>query len=161
MSKRNCEHYDIVNGVCGRCLMPINDDPRDSRGTLLDDPDLTPQSTSFTSESKSQKSIEPLVEKHIINLKKEIGELQSLIEKGLQDKNDDNLFYSILKKSESALNYSDRELGSKMKMSVPTVNRWRSGTTTPYPLMRRSIYLWLKKEANTTLENLELYRGLL
>jgi len=31
---------DVFNGVCGNCLLPVNDNPRDSRGELLEDKDF-------------------------------------------------------------------------------------------------------------------------
>lgn len=70
-----------------------------------------------------------------------------LIEKGLDDLDNDKLFQEIVVKAETELNLNDVTLATEIQMSVPTVKRWRSGETTPYPLMRRGIYRWFKMRA--------------
>lgn len=77
----------------------------------------------------------------------ELKQYLELLDQGLFKMDNDLLFQEILKKSETILMLTDSNLAAEMKMSRSTVNRWRSGATTPYPLMRRGIYTWLKKRA--------------
>lgn len=83
--------------------------------------------------------------------KNELKQYLKLLDKGLLSLDNDFLFQEILKKSE-ILMMSDLNLSIEMQMNKATITRWKSGTTTPEPLMRRGIYTWLKKRTNLFLE---------
>ena len=85
----------------------------------------------------------------------DLKQYQELLEQGLSSLDNDLLFEEILKKSETTLMLTDSTLAAEMKMSRSTVNRWRSGATTPYPLMRRGVYTWLKKRAALMIKKID------
>ena len=79
----------------------------------------------------------------------------NLIEEGVNNPSSDELFHQILQRSETVLMLTDSNLATEMQMSRTTVNRWRSGTTTPMVLMRRSVYTWLKKRTSSLIKKFE------
>ena len=53
---------------------------------------------------------------------------------------DDVIFRDILEKTIAFFNYNNADIAHMFSVSIPTVGRWRKKTTTPHPLMRKSIY---------------------
>ena len=49
---------------------------------------------------------------------------------------DDKLFQKLIQETENLFGLSTRDLAIDMKMSVSTIQRWKDGSITPYPLMR-------------------------
>ncbi len=74
-----------------------------------------------------------------------LTEYLDLIETGILNPEDQELFRRILKQSEAVLLLTDSDLAFEMEMSRPTINRWRSGSAAPLVMMRRSVFNWLKK----------------
>lgn len=64
-----------------------------------------------------------------------------LLNLALKDLDNDQLFMFAAQ----GCKLSDSDLAVQMQMSRTTVERWRKGSTRPYPLMRRGIYLWFLK----------------
>lgn len=85
-------------------------------------------------------------------MKNELKKYLKLLEKGFSSLDNDLLFKEILKKSENVLRLSDSDLASEMQMNKSTVTHWRTGKTTPYPIMRKGIYTWLKKRTTLMLK---------
>jgi DNA-binding transcriptional regulator YiaG len=52
-------------------------------------------------------------------------------------------FNRLLKESETLLKLSDRELARAFTISVPSVTRWRNGTSSPHSVMRPIVYKYL------------------
>lgn len=67
------------------------------------------------------------------------------IDQALENLEDDVLFANVINNS-SILGLSDEQLSVQMQMSLPTIKRWKQRETTPFPVMRRGIYMWLKTE---------------
>lgn len=53
----------------------------------------------------------------------------------------DTDFRAIIKASEQYI--SDKDLARALRVSRPTVSRWRSGATTPVPFARKMVYDFL------------------
>lgn len=63
------------------------------------------------------------------------------------DTKDDAVFRSLLARSAQELSLLDKDIARELDASRPTVNRWRSGATSPHPLLRRHIFARLKRRA--------------
>lgn len=62
------------------------------------------------------------------------------------DYNDDVLFQSIIINFLNIGFTRDQDLSNLFAISIPSVNRWKNGISSPHPLMRRHIYATLKKQ---------------
>lgn len=71
-----------------------------------------------------------------------------LIEMGLKSLDDTSLFQKILKDSATVLRLNDSRMAAEIQMDRTTINRWRSGASAPNPIMRKSVYIWLKRNTN-------------
>ena len=63
-----------------------------------------------------------------------------MIAAGLEYPEDDALFACIVKNCMMATGLTLTELAEEFSISVPSVERWRSGKTAPHPAMRPQIY---------------------
>lgn len=73
------------------------------------------------------------------------------LEEGLKNLEKDDLFKSIMEGTETVLGIKSEEFSKEIQVNLTTVNRWKAGETTPFPLMRRGIYTWLKKKVEESL----------
>jgi len=72
---------------------------------------------------------------------------------------DDNSFYSIIQKSDFVLGLSDTDLAREIRISRPTISRWRAGKNAPHVLMREGVINFLSKRARAQLKKLEAYEA--
>ena len=68
---------------------------------------------------------------------------------------DDETFRRMIERSVLVLELYDGELADALKVSRPTVNRWRNGRNLPHPVMRNPIIRWLKQEVRAKLRRLQ------
>ena len=61
------------------------------------------------------------------------------------DYNDDVLFQSIIINFLNMYFTTDRDLAKLFSISIPSVNRWKNGSNSPHPLMRRWVYATIKE----------------
>lgn len=61
---------------------------------------------------------------------------------------DDKTFQFLIVQSMRLLELSDIDLSDIFSVSRPTVQRWKTGENAPHPLMRRSIYSELSRQAS-------------
>lgn len=78
-------------------------------------------------------------------MKNDLDKFINLLEIG--DPADDEVFCKILATSEKALNMSDQDLGRAIRVSRPTVTRWRNGKSVPHPLVRKGVIDFLKERS--------------
>lgn len=64
----------------------------------------------------------------------------------------DSDFHAIAQASERLLYLSDKDLGRELRVSRPTVSRWRSGTTAPVPFARTMVYDFLLKKTRQAMK---------
>ncbi len=63
----------------------------------------------------------------------------------------DQIFQKLFAYSLEYLKISHKEVAAKFGVSLPTVERWRSGKNAPHPIMRRIVYDWLIEKAKERL----------
>ncbi|MGE3681238.1 MAG: hypothetical protein AB7G93_05875 [Bdellovibrionales bacterium] len=61
-------------------------------------------------------------------------------------------FHAIAQASEELLLLSDKELGRELRVSRPTVSRWRAGVTAPVPFARKMVYDYLMKRTRQAIK---------
>lgn len=61
-------------------------------------------------------------------------------------------FHSIARASAEILLLTDKELGRELRVSRPTVSRWRAGTTAPVPFARKMVYDFLIKRTRQAIK---------
>ena len=59
---------------------------------------------------------------------------------------DDTVFVAVLSKALSLLGQSNQEVANKLKVSRPTVSRWRAGKNLPHKVMRPRVFSYLKRQ---------------
>jgi hypothetical protein len=64
----------------------------------------------------------------------------------------DSDFHAIAQASEGLLLLSDKELGRELRVSRPTVSRWRTGATAPVPFARKMVYDFLIKRTRKAIK---------
>ena len=72
--------------------------------------------------------------------------LLNKIDNGINDLKNDILFQEIILESIQFLNLTDKEFAQQIKISRPTVTRWKNGNSSPHFLMRIGIYTWIKNK---------------
>lgn len=88
------------------------------------------------------------------------NELDSFYNKLLDtDVSSDSEFHARLKESEIVLRLSDADLARELRLSRPTVNRWRSGKNAPHVFMREGILDWLKKRTRSLMRKAKAYES--
>ena len=85
-----------------------------------------------------------------------VSELEVFLQK-IENANldQDSEFTDILADSELILNLSDIELARAIRVSRPTVNRWRSGKAIPHTIMRSGVVNFITKRAKALLKGLK------
>lgn len=72
---------------------------------------------------------------------------------------DDEQFQHVIGRAVEALEMSDEDLADNIKVSRPTINRWKNGRNLPHPLMRRPIIAWLNQQVTAKLRLLSRLEG--
>ena len=62
---------------------------------------------------------------------------------GVADARNDELFTELFQEAANELGMSDAELAEKLRVSRPTVTRWKEGRSLPHPAIRPPIFIWL------------------
>jgi transcriptional regulator with XRE-family HTH domain len=63
----------------------------------------------------------------------------------------DKGFVQVMKLCRTVLEISDEELADEVRVSRPTVNRWKNNKNLPHPALRSSIAAWIVREASKRL----------
>ena len=71
---------------------------------------------------------------------------------------DEREFQQILGLAQQLLELADQDLATILDVSRPTISRWISGRTIPYPALRKPIYRWVASQLVTKIKNLEAIR---
>ncbi len=88
------------------------------------------------------------------------NELSKFLEQlNAADIEDDSVFHALLKQSEVVLSLGDADLARELRISRPTVNRWRSGKNAPHIFMRHGILDWLKKRTRSLQKKAKVFEG--
>lgn len=62
-------------------------------------------------------------------------------------------FHHMIDRAMGCMGLDDAMLADKLPVSRSAVTRWRNGTTAPLPMMRRPVYLLLRRECQAQLNN--------
>lgn len=68
---------------------------------------------------------------------------------------DDGVFTALLVRGASLLEIQDEEIAKEFGVSIPIAHGWTSGLITRPAALRRSVYSWLMKKAETVLTQQE------
>ncbi len=68
------------------------------------------------------------------------------------DTESDSDFHAVAKASEELLLLSDKDLARELRVSRPTVSRWRTGATAPVPFARKMVYDFLIKRTRQAIK---------
>lgn len=71
----------------------------------------------------------------------------------------DEQFQHVIGQAVEALEMSDEDLADNIKVSRPTINRWKNGRNLPHPLMRGPIIAWLNQQVAAKLRFLSRLEG--
>ncbi len=72
------------------------------------------------------------------------------------DTDDTSEFQRLMFSSETTLSLTDDEFARGLKVSRPTVSRWRSGKNAPHPLARPGVIKFLRKRTKHQIKKLRV-----
>lgn len=85
----------------------------------------------------------------------EIDQLKALIEHlGRADPQDDGEFVSALEEALDQIGMTSQEVANRLRVSRPTVSRWRLGKNLPHGVMRPRVISFLRRQAADKIKGL-------
>lgn len=81
----------------------------------------------------------------------QLQQLQEELTQAFRHLEENERFSSLVGRVCLALDLKDEDVADRLPVSRSVVTRWRNGTATPLPMMRKPVYRYLERRVNAAL----------